>query len=262
MFCAAVTCLLMIGVAVTQLSERRTAPELSTEAQLPPGPMFPPPYVPASINVVNPIDAVAPTRAASRPPTSKVRQERPPAEPGATTGATATRRPTSAPAPAAPPRPAPEPTREATTPPAPGLRVGDATSLELSGAPGMLVRHRDFRGRVDRIGPGSSAGDRADARFIVREGLAGAGCVSFESSNYPGYFLRHRNFELRLDRRDRTRLFDQDASFCPETRGSASVVVLRSLNYPDRFVTENRSQLRLTPATTGTATRFVVRPPL
>ena len=86
------------------------------------------------------------------------------------------------------------------------------------------------------------------------------GCVSFEAANYPGRFLRHRDFGIRLDRRDRTRLFDLDATFCAETRGGA--IVLRSHNYPDRFVTESGSLLRLTPASTGTATGFVVRSPL
>jgi hypothetical protein len=97
---------------------------------------------------------------------------------------------------------------------------------------------------------------------VVRRGLADAGCVSFESSNYPGRFLRHRDFEIRLDRAERSRLFAADATFCPVTRGHAGVVALRSVNYPERFLTESRSRLRLTRAAAGTATRFVVRPPL
>lgn len=249
-FCAAVACLLAIGVALTQLRERPPAPEASREtnsqAPAPAAPLMPSAYVPATPSAAGQLGAVAPTRAASsRPPARRVTQQRPPvqaANPPATGRTT--------------PAPAPDPTRGQTTPPAPGLRIDAPVSLELAGAAGLMVRHRDFRARVDRIGPGSSALDRADARFVVREGLADDDCVSFEASNYPGRFLRHRDFELRLDRRDQTRLFDQDATFCPEARGGA--VALRSHNYPGRFVTESRTQLRLT----GTATRFVVRPPL
>lgn len=252
-FCAAIACLLMIGVALTQLNERPAAPEAATEAQQPISPLLPPPYVPASISSADPIDGLAPTRAAALPPTTGVRQPDPPAKAAATTpGREATSTPTR--------DPKPDPPRGTTAPPSPGLRIDAPLNLALSGAPGLLVRHRDFRGRVDRIGPGSSALDRADARFIVRRGLAGDGCVSFEAANYPGRFLRHRDFGIRLDRRDRTRLFDLDATFCAETRGGA--VVLRSHNYPDRFVTESGSLLRLTPASTGTATGFVVRSPL
>ncbi|MEU8615906.1 AbfB domain-containing protein, partial [Actinoplanes sp. NPDC048791] len=148
------------------------------------------------------------------------------------------------------------------TAPVAALRAGSAVSLEVADAPGYRVRHRDFRGRTDRIGTGSSALERADARFVVRPGLADGSCVSFESSNYPGSFLRHRDFRIRLDRADRTRLFARDATFCPVTSSRAGVVALRSHNYPDRFLTEDGSLLGLTPATTGTATRFVVRPPL
>jgi len=256
-FCAAIACLLMIGVALTQLGERPATPEAAGEAQQPLSPLLPPPYLPASISSADPISGLAPAQAASLPPTTGVGQQRPPVEAAATT-------PHRKPA-ATTPRPRPSPTRETTSPPAPaspGLRIGAPVSLELSGAPGLMVRHRDFRGRVDRIGTGSSALERADARFIVRRGLADGDCVSFESSNYPGRFLRHRNFEIRLDRLDGTRLFELDATFCAEPRGSADVVVLRSHNYPDRFVTESGSLLRLTPASAGTATRFVVRPPL
>jgi len=253
-FCAAFACLLMIGVALTQLGERPATPAAATEEQQPISPLLPPPYVPASMSSAGPIDGLAPTRAAALPPTTGVRQPRPPVGSAATT-----RKPTSAPT-ATTPGPQPDPTRGRTSPPSPGLRIDAPVSLALSGAPGLLVRHRDFRGRVDRIGPGSSAVDRADARFIVRRGLADGDCVSFESSNYPGRFLRHRNFEIRLDRLDRTRLFGLDATFCAETRGGA--VVLRAHNYPDRFVTESGSLLRLTPASTGTATGFVVRSPL
>ena len=260
-FCAAIACLLMIGVALTQLGERPATPDAAGEAQQPLSPLLPPPYLPASISSADPISGLAPTPAATLPPTTGVGQQGSPVEAAATTP----RRRPAATQPATTSKPKPEPTRETTPPPAPtspGLRIGAPVSLELSGAPGLMVRHRDFRGRVDRIGTGSSALERADARFIVRRGLADGDCVSFESSNYPGRFLRHRNFEIRLDRLDGSRLFELDATFCPETRGGAGVVVLRSLNYPDRFVTESGSLLRLTPASAGTATRFVVRPPL
>ena len=254
-FCAAIACLLMIGVTLTQLGERPGTPETATEAEQPISPLLPP-FLPASMGPPLVIDGTAPSGAAALPPTTDVRQQRPPVEAAATT---ATRRPTSAPT-ATTSGAKPEPTNATTSPPAPGLRIDAPLNLALSAAPGLLVRHRDFRGRVDRIGTSSSALDRADARFIVRRGLADDDCVSFESSNYPGRFLRHRNFEIRLDRRDGSGLFDQDATFCAETRGGA--IVLRSHNYPDRFVTESGSLLRLTPASTATATRFVVRPPL
>jgi alpha-L-arabinofuranosidase B-like protein len=258
MFCAAVAGLLLIGVALTQFGGKPAAPA-HRGLPLPAAPAFPPPAglpVPAAGSASS---DPAPARSASRPPTTSTptaaaRQQRPPVAAVDTT--TTTRRPAPRPTGTQPTR-----SRPATAPVA-ALRAGSAVSLELADAPGYRVRHRDFRGRTDRIGPGSSALERADSRFVVRPGLADGSCVSFESSNYPGSFLRHRDFRIRLDRADRTRLFARDATFCPETSSRAGVVALRSHNYPDRFLTEDGSLLGLTPATTGTATRFVVRPPL
>jgi len=136
------------------------------------------------------------------------------------------------------------------------LVVGKTIGLELSGHPGYRVRHRDFRGRVDRIDGDSSDLDRADSRFTVRA-VRADGCVALESVNYPGRFLRHRNFVLHLDRQDGTALFAADSTFCPVYRSNGALV-LRSYNYPNRYITDDDSALTLTSVATG----FVVRPPL
>jgi hypothetical protein len=236
-FCAAVAGLLLIGITALQLGGEPTTPAASSDWQQPAAPAVPPPAAPPASSAPSGPGASGATRTRSEVP-------RKPARATSVTTTAATRPSTPAPA------------------TAPGLRTGATIGLELAGAPGYRVRHRDFRGRADRLGPDSPALARADSRFVVRRGRADAGCVSFESANYPGWFLRHRNFEIRLDRAEQTPLFAADTTFCPETGSRAGVVALRSHNYPDRFLTESRSQLRLTPATTGTATRFVVRPPL
>ncbi|GAA3341663.1 hypothetical protein GCM10020358_33860 [Amorphoplanes nipponensis] len=247
-FCAAVAALALIGVALTQLGDRPTTPSAGSDVRLPAAPMLPPVAAAATPTAeLPPVTSATASRSPSPAPPTTVAQRRRPASAAVTV---ATRVPGATP-----------PRKPAAVPP-PALRAGAAVGLELVAAPGYRVRHRDFLGRVDRIGPDSSALERADARFLVRSGRADAGCVSFEASNYPGRFLRHRDFTLRLDRADGSRLFDLDATFCPESPGGSGVVVLRSRNYPDRFVTESRSQLRLDPATPGTAPRFAVRSPL
>ena len=139
----------------------------------------------------------------------------------------------------------------------PGAVIG----LEPAGRPGFRVRHRDFAGRVDRIGPRSGPLDRLDSRFVVRAGLTGDGCVAFESVNYPGRYLRHQNFVVRLHPPDRTALFAADATFCEVPRGRGRIA-LRSVNYPDRFVAAAPDDvLRLLPAG-GEVPAFRVRPPL
>jgi hypothetical protein len=132
--------------------------------------------------------------------------------------------------------------------------------LEESGRPGFRVRHRDFLGRVDHIGPDSSALDRADSRFTVRTGGA-AGCVSLESVNYPGYFLRHRDFAIHLDRADNSPMFRQDSTFCP-VQIAQDAILLQSSNYPARYLTERDSSLYLAQVPAAGATGFLVRAPL
>ncbi|BCJ48878.1 hypothetical protein Asp14428_03530 [Actinoplanes sp. NBRC 14428] len=163
--------------------------------------------------------------------------------------------------PAVEPPAAPAPTRTRTTAP-PQRRgpftVGAAMGLEPARMAGFRVRHRGDQGVVDRIGANSPAPERAGTRFTVRTGLADGACVSFESADRPGHFLRHRSFRLRLDRRDGTPLFAADATFCPVDGRRPGTVVLRSQNYPDRYVSLRFFRLEL--GRRGTA--FTVRPPL
>ncbi|WP_306216187.1 AbfB domain-containing protein [Actinoplanes sp. RD1] len=163
---------------------------------------------------------------------------------------------------AAPAVTSPAPAPATTAPAAPVVPsgpfvVGAAISLQPDGMDSYRVRHRDYRARVDRIAKRNSALDRADSRFVVRAGLADASCVSFESSNYPGYFLRHRNGEVWLDRQAGGSLYAGDATFCAEERGP-DTVVLRSHNYPSRYLAVRRNKLDLS----SRATEFTVRSPL
>lgn len=159
-------------------------------------------------------------------------------------------------------RPSRTPSRTPSPTPVPvtvDLTVGSVVSLQVAGRPGALVRHRDSLGRVDQYGPDSSPAARLDATFRVGKATV-RGCVSLESVNTPGYFLRHRNFVIHLDRADDSPLFRQDSAFCQVDVGSGAIA-LRSVNYPDRYLTEGESALLLTQVDPGRATRFLVRPP-
>jgi hypothetical protein len=148
----------------------------------------------------------------------------------------------------------------------PPVVVGHRIGLETVSAPGYRVRHHNFVGGIDRIGPSSSRLDRADSSFTVRAGLANSRCVSFESVNYPGFFLRHQNFSIHLHRRDRTALYAADATFCAGTGLTGRHTSFRSVNYPDRYLVHRGYLLRIEPvdryATTRAAMTFAVRPAL
>ncbi len=158
-------------------------------------------------------------------------------EPSPTTSSpgSMTRSPSHAPPSSRPARKPPVTTRPTTAPPV-TLVPGATVSLGLADRPGYRLRHRDFVARFDDFGPGNSRLDRQDSQFTVRAGLGADRCASFESVNFPGYFLRHRDFVLRLDRRDRSQLFDRDATFCPVPVRQGAALILESINYPDRFL--------------------------
>ena len=169
----------------------------------------------------------------------------------------------------------PSPARRASTPvvtrpvsPAPvvDLVIGATVGLSPAGRPDYRLRHRDFVGRIDRIGSGASSPERQDSQFIVRKGLGRSGCISLESVNFPGYFLRHRDFILRLeqpgrwDRRDGPELFARDATFCTSPTSDGTAFILESINYPGRALSVHGDGVVGLDENDPTA--FVVRSPL
>ena len=155
--------------------------------------------------------------------------------------------------------PSPSPTTHPAPSSVPELKVGSTVSLAVAAAPDYLLRHRNFIGRVDRIGSDASPPERADSQFVVRKGLGRSDCASLESVNYPGYFLRHRDFVLRLERRDGSSLFAQDATFCTSLTPNGNALVLNSINYPGyALVVHADGVIHLD---RGAGTAFVVRAP-
>ncbi|MEV0169917.1 AbfB domain-containing protein [Streptomyces sp. NPDC050803] len=82
-------------------------------------------------------------------------------------------------------------------------------------------------------------------RFQLVEGLADASCYSFTTAD--GTVLRHRDFALRAEHDDGTRLFEQDATFCPRASSHSGAIMLESVNYPGRYLRHQNFQLRLDP---------------
>ncbi|MDY7084859.1 MAG: AbfB domain-containing protein [Actinomycetota bacterium] len=182
---------------------------------------------------------------------------------GSVTRAPTRARPTGAAADATRPTTRPPATTPATTaPPAARLIVDETIGLALADAPGFRLRHRNFMALVDDIDAGSSRDARQDARFIVRRGLASAGCFSLEAENHSGFFLRHRDFVLRLDRWDSSQLYQKDATFCTRQARGGRALALESINYPGYFLQAGGSGVRLLRVDNASATAYLVREPL
>ncbi|KZZ90810.1 alpha-N-arabinofuranosidase precursor [Moelleriella libera RCEF 2490] len=74
------------------------------------------------------------------------------------------------------------------------------------------------------------------ASWTVRTGLANDGCFSFESVDTPGSFLRHSGFKLVLNPNDGSKLFREDATYCPLAALNGQGNSIRSWSFPTRFI--------------------------
>ena len=109
---------------------------------------------------------------------------------------------------------------------------GDIVQLKSVNYADRYVRHRNY---MSELTPITSDGDKKDASFITRSGLAGTG-VSFESVNFPGYFLRHQNFEIKLHQREESDLYKKDATFIDERGLAGKGRSFESVNFPGHYL--------------------------
>ncbi|BEL03028.1 hypothetical protein Q0Z83_012190 [Actinoplanes sichuanensis] len=140
--------------------------------------------------------------------------------------------------------------------PDPAFTVGRTVGVGVTGLDGQRLRNRDFVARIEA----DSAAKGLSGRFVVRQGLADAGCLSFESAEHPGFHLRHRNYVLLVERAEPTALYLSDATFCPVSSGGG--FALRSVNYPDHHLIVAAGQVRLVRSTAAQATPFRALAPI
>ncbi|WP_063802705.1 MULTISPECIES: sigma-70 family RNA polymerase sigma factor [unclassified Streptomyces] len=101
------------------------------------------------------------------------------------------------------------------------------------------------------------------APFTVSKGLADSRCVTFRAAD--GRYLRHHYLRLRLSTDDGSRLFREDATFCPRPGTVDGSVTLHAHNYPGSALRPRDGSIRLdgsngTRTFTGQAS-FLVRAP-
>ncbi|MEU3372867.1 sigma-70 family RNA polymerase sigma factor [Streptomyces sp. NPDC006660] len=169
-------------------------------------------------------------------------EHRVPGAVAAPTAGTATPVPSATPAPPA----TPSPSGPAVVPL--GLR-----SLESVERPGQFLT---YAGDFATLGS-------AAATFTVSKGLADSRCVTFRAAD--GRYLRHYYLRLRLSADDGSRLFREDATFCPRPGTADGSVTLYAHNYPGSALRPRDGSIRLdgsngTRTFTGQAS-FLVRAP-
>ncbi|MGI5353750.1 sigma-70 family RNA polymerase sigma factor [Streptomyces sp. CA-252508] len=149
------------------------------------------------------------------------------------------------------PTPAPSATP---SPSGPAVVPLGVRSLESVERPGRFLSHDGDFATLSSV----------QATFTVSEGLADSRCVTFRAAD--GRYLRHHYLRLRLSADDGSRLFREDATFCPRPGTVDGSVTLYAHNYPGSALRPRDGSIRLdgfngTRAFTGQAS-FVVRAPL
>ncbi|WNZ12507.1 AbfB domain-containing protein [Streptomyces sp. 11x1] len=134
------------------------------------------------------------------------------------------------------PSKAPAPTKK------PPSRSTTRKSVRSVNYPDRYWHLRDGVIQLDQVSSRSGSETKEDSSFKVVSGLANSSCYSFRMAD--GRYVRHQNFVLRASGNDGSRLFQQDATFCPRSGYSGSIL-LESVNYPGYFVRHRSFQLRL-----------------
>ncbi|KAJ7611394.1 family 54 glycoside hydrolase [Mycena polygramma] len=121
----------------------------------------------------------------------------------------------------------------------PALAVGSAVSLRATTAccTTRFVAQTGATVNTQVVTSNDSNALKLSASWTVRAALQSAapGCVSFESRDTPGSFLRHSGFVLVLNANDGSKLFHEDATFCPQAGLNGQGSSPRSWSFPTRY---------------------------
>ncbi|KAJ6493750.1 family 54 glycoside hydrolase [Mycena vitilis] len=121
----------------------------------------------------------------------------------------------------------------------PALAVGSAVSLRATTAccTTRFIAHTGATVNTQVVTTGDSNALKLSASWTVRAALqtAAPGCVSFESRDTPGSFLRHSGFVLQLNANDGSKLFHEDATFCPQAGLNGQGNSFRLWSFPTRY---------------------------
>ncbi|KAH6604850.1 alpha-l-arabinofuranosidase b [Trichoderma cornu-damae] len=119
----------------------------------------------------------------------------------------------------------------------PALTVGSVISLRATTAccTTRFIAHTGTTVNTQVVSSSSATALKQQASWTVRTGLGNSACFSFESRDLPGNFIRHSGYALFVNPSDGTKLFNEDATFCPQAGLNGLGNSFRSWSYPTRY---------------------------
>ncbi|KAF5310905.1 hypothetical protein D9619_008236 [Psilocybe cf. subviscida] len=118
----------------------------------------------------------------------------------------------------------------------PALTVGSSISFRATTAccTTRFIAHTGATVNTQVVTSSSSTALKQRASWTVRKGLGNGACFSFESRDTPGSFIRHSNFQLMVNANDGSKLFAEDATYCPRAGLNGQGNTLTSWSFPTR----------------------------
>ncbi|KAJ6500936.1 glycoside hydrolase family 54 protein [Mycena sanguinolenta] len=121
----------------------------------------------------------------------------------------------------------------------PAISVGSTVSFRATTAccTTRFIAHTGSTVNTQVVTSSDTSALKLSASWNVVAGLSSAapGCVSFESRDTPGSYIRHSGFELFVNNNDGSKLFSEDATWCPRAGINGEGNSLRSWSYPAHY---------------------------
>ncbi|KAJ7481007.1 family 54 glycoside hydrolase [Mycena galericulata] len=119
----------------------------------------------------------------------------------------------------------------------PAITVGSAVSFRATTAccTTRYIAHTGATVNTQVVDSSSTSALKLSASWNVVTGLGNSACVSFESRDTPGSYIRHSGFELYVNANDGSKLFHEDATYCPRAGINGEGNSIRSWSYPAHY---------------------------
>lgn len=127
----------------------------------------------------------------------------------------------------------------------PAVSVGSKVSFRVTtpGYTDRYIMHSGATVSTEVVSSSSAQALKQQASWTVRAGLGNSACVSFESVDSPGSFIRHSHYQLMVNANDNSKVFHEDATFCPQEGVNGQGSSIRSWSYAARYFRHYNSLL-------------------
>ncbi|KDR71340.1 hypothetical protein GALMADRAFT_144027 [Galerina marginata CBS 339.88] len=119
----------------------------------------------------------------------------------------------------------------------PPLTVGSSISLRATTpcCNTRFIAHTGSTINSQVVSSSSNTSLKQQASWMVRTGLGNSACFSFESKDTPGSFIMLSDFQLLLMANDNSKLFHENATFCPQAGLNGQGNSIQSWSFPTRY---------------------------